>query len=259
MAGILNGIDALVDSELGLPKVGKAPHYHHRQSWEDLVRRQGAPDKWPTLISKMAALVETNWDGRRSRGVQNWRHTREGDIATRNSSLEKLIEKGIAKLGDDAWANQVPICSGVNDAHDGKRSVDLAYLNGEDLELIELKVDSNTPLFAAVEVLVYGLVYRLSRRHREALGYTLEKNPLVFNVRTVALKVLAPAGYYGAADAALRGIEDGVATGLGALPQDEYRMMFRFEHFGLSPERPEIITPEYCRGILGARAPMVER
>src|SRR5579859_421354 len=227
MAGILSGIDPLVDTALGVADVGEGqPHYQHRESWDRLAKLQGVPDRWPDLVSRMSSLIENNWDGRASRGLQNWRHSQERTIAKANASLEKCIEKGVVNVAGSAWTNQVPICSGVNDGRDGKRCVDLALLNGEDLELVELKVNSNTPLFAAVEVLIYGLVYRFSRRHRDTLGYTPRKNPLVFNVTRVALKVLAPGDYYGDRLGALKGIEDGIGIGLAALTDEGYRTTF---------------------------------
>jgi hypothetical protein len=260
MASILNGIDSLVDKTLDLAEVGKgSPHYGHRESWLRIMHREGAAAQWRTLIPDLASLIEGNWDWKESRGRQNWRHTQECKIADKNLSLEKCIEKGVANLGDSSWGNQVPICSGVNDGRDGKRSVDLANLSGSDLELIELKVDSNTPLYATVEVLVYGLVYRFSRRHRDALGYSPQSNPLLFAPHRVALKVLAPKAYYGDAAAALRGIEDGVTAALSGLPNEGYGMTFGFECFAEPPRSRDEITPSYCRDVILKRSPVVAR
>lgn len=259
MSGILMGVDPLVDAALNLTDVGREPHYQHMESWIRLSRQKGVPERWPKLIAEMATLIEANWTPQRSRGQQNWRHTKQLKIADRNPSPEKCLEKGIARFLDSSWSNQVPICSGLGDAHDGKRCVDLAHLSGDNLELIELKVDSNNPLFAAVEVLIYGLVYRLSRKHRETLGYQPSRNPLVFTPHSIALKVLAPADYYGSTETALKGMEDGICAGLAALPREDYRMAFLFESFRSPPITKDAITASLCEEIIQRRAPVVAR
>jgi hypothetical protein len=59
-----------------------------------------------------------------------------------------------------------------------------------------LKVESNTPLSAAIQVLRYALLLMLSRKHATLLGYSKERNPLVFDFGRVHLKVLAPIAYF---------------------------------------------------------------
>ena len=59
----------------------------------------------------------------------------------------------------------------------------------------KLKVGSDTPLYAAMEVLQYGLLYVFSRQYRDELHYT-DDRPLL-KARRIDLKVLAPAAYYG--------------------------------------------------------------
>jgi hypothetical protein len=94
-------------------------------------------------------------------------------------------------------------------------------------EFVELKIDSDTPVFAAIEILVYGLLWLLSRRDRELLGY--QSNPIL-DAETLRLSVLAPGTYYpGCPIAPLsRAINEGLHT-LG--PRFGISMDFRFTAF----------------------------
>lgn len=252
--GILDGVDAWVDDALKIGNVGMAPHYSHKESWLGLYRMEV---DWPWLVSAMASQIEENWNKHRAKAPKgspsrNWRNVPQPYRAESNRSQEKRLEKEIARL--KGWVNQVPTCSGVNGSGERKRSVDLARMVGTELELIELKVKSNTPLHAAIEVLIYGLLYRFSRKNREELGYTSEDNPLVFKPERVALKVLAPAGYYPDDRdglAALRRLEDGVAAGLAGLDTPGCRFVFSFECF--DPKEAFPITPQSCRAALERR------
>lgn len=260
MASILAGIDKLVDEALGITDVGREePHYQYKESWIRLIRQDGAPEKWRELVRKIASQIESNWDRKRSRGRQNWRHKKQLMIAEKNKSPEKRLEKRIAQFMDSSWSNQVPVCSGVNDGADGKRSVDLARFDGSELELIELKVESHTALYAAIEIPIYGLVYRFSRRHRKALGYTREENPLVFEPSWVALRVLAPAGYYCGNPVGFKGVEEGIQAGLAALSADDYRLTFCFERFDDTDTSKGLFTESVCKEVIARRGPVVCR
>ena len=62
-------------------------------------------------------------------------------------------------------------------------------------ELLELKVESDTPLFAAIEIINNGLTYLFSRRHRDRLGYR-ERDQAPLWADGIRFRVLAPAQYY---------------------------------------------------------------
>lgn len=238
MGSILRGINDLVDQHLGITHIGKTPHHKHKESWMHLGKTGTPPVDWPELVAAMADRIEANWDGKKCRGGRNWRSEKQPHVSADNTG-EKVLEKGIQEYCGPEWTNQVPICSGVNDANDGKRSVDLAHLDGDRLELIELKITSDTPLYAAIEVLIYGLVYCFSRTHRDQLGYTLARNPVVFTPSKVELKVLAPTNFYGSGnEITLRAIEEGISTGLAQLPMDGYGLTFAFEQFEPKPVLP---------------------
>jgi hypothetical protein len=90
--------------------------------------------------------------------LENWRFAKKTYIADRNTSPEKTLEKTIAKITDADWVNQVPTASGLwNASADTHRNIDLVHrLGPKQYEFIELKVETDTPLKAAMESLIYG-------------------------------------------------------------------------------------------------------
>jgi hypothetical protein len=129
----------------------------------------------------------------------------EAKISERNASREKQVEKRIALLaeqgcfGNDEWANQIPVASGLLDQHaDKKACVDLAQRKGPgSFDLIELKLDpaSGHALSAAMEALRYGVLYLFFRRSGRDLGY-LSAGSGLLGAQRIRLVVLAPANYY---------------------------------------------------------------
>lgn len=111
-----------------------------------------------------------------------------------NRSPEVLLERAIANacvaVGRNDWSNQVPIASGVvRPSAERRRAIDLVHKLAEGhFEFIELKIASDTPLYAAFEIISYAGVWLLSRR--EGCG-----NPLL-EAKRIDLRVLAPAAYY---------------------------------------------------------------
>ena len=91
----------------------------------------------------------------------------------------------------------MPVASGlVGSTTDKRGAVDLVYKESETkYSLIELKVNSNNPLFAAVEILLYGLLFVWSKNNLNVLGYDTRVQP-VLAATEVDLFVLAPAQYY---------------------------------------------------------------
>jgi hypothetical protein len=250
MPRILAGMDQLVNAEL-------RGNYEHARTFRRVMTRPADVD-WKALVSKAASQIDTNWDGRSSRSTKNWRSTPQGTIAAGNRSREKIVEKGVVQYLP-GWTNQVPTCSGVNGSSDRKRSIDLAYMNGTELELIELKIASDTPLLAAIEVLYYGLLYRFSRAQATSLGYNQASNPFVCcGATAVHLKVLAPQSFYAprALVPGMRTMADMLSDALNSLPPNGYRMSFIFEAFGRSfvaPTSPALVTRRWCLRVFSGR------
>lgn len=95
------------------------------------------------------------------------------------------------------------------------------------LELVELKIESDNPLFAAIEILKYGFVWLLSRRDQKALGY---RETRLLQASNVKLSVLAPSAYY--RDLKLDWLAQGLSEDIRTLGESAgVRMSFAFEEF----------------------------
>lgn len=68
-----------------------------------------------------------------------------------------------AYLETEGWGNDVPTASGLVNSGGRQMNVDLAHSVTDGFELIELKLESNTPYDAALQILRYGAVYMLYR------------------------------------------------------------------------------------------------
>jgi hypothetical protein len=199
-------------------------------------------------------VVADNWRRCRALGVssksaQNWRwRFPQTRIGAQNTSAELMLERAISeaceRVGSD-WANQVPIASGVAGPYgERRRAVDLVHrLAPAHFELIELKVASDSPLHAAIEIIGYCCVWLLSREP----GST---NPLLSATQIDAV-VLAPARYY--ARYRLQALEARLDEELAALGRAQgVDLRFRFEAFadelGQSP-----FTDERIAALLASR------
>jgi hypothetical protein len=114
-----------------------------------------------------------------------------------NISPETTLEKMLARTSDDSLVNQVPISSGLTGSRGNKRNIDMVLRCGDkEYEFIELKVitKTNTPIYASMEILLYGLIYLFSVNNREQLQYQ-DDNEL-FNATTIHLIALAPDSYF---------------------------------------------------------------
>lgn len=153
------------------------------------------------LPALVFGTVARNWaDGgaaaNLNRSRQNWRWTLQPQISAANRSPEVVLERAIAAAcvahQRSDWANQIPVASGlIAGAADGRRAIDLAQRRDDrHYELIELKVASDTPLYAAVELLGYASLLLLARQAPP------EHAPALLAADRVDLRVLAPAAFY---------------------------------------------------------------
>ena len=109
-----------------------------------------------------------------------------------------MLERAITILSKRGllsdWYNQIPVASGlINDRADRRAAIDLLRHRENQAAFVELKWASDTPVFAAIEILLYGLVFVFSMVHRNQLDY--RERPLL-GVNEVALEVLAPSEFY---------------------------------------------------------------
>jgi hypothetical protein len=235
---ILTGLDEIFDRHLRVEQIGSSlPHHRHRTS--ALRLSEGRPvgfDARRLLEEAYARLVSSLERSprfaRSGPSRENWRLEPQLDHSPQNSSLETTLERAIARAAGRDWANQVPAASGLWDhVADKRRAVDLVRRFGDrSFELIELKVESDTPLRAAVEIVQYGLLYALAReRYPEWERGSKE----LLQAKAVHLRVLAPIGYY--ASFALGWLEHDLDAGLRGLALERFGepllASFAFEAF----------------------------
>ena len=176
-SSILANVDPIIDRALGLTNIG----HKHKTSCRDLTETPVKDLDVAALIEKIYGKIEHNWDNStyHKRSKENWRFEKKRGISKKNDSPEVGLERAIIniprELWSDAldWVNQVPTASGLVDpSADGSRRIDLVHKCGDkEYEFIELKVGSDTPLYAAMEILKYGVLYIFAREHEEASKY----------------------------------------------------------------------------------------
>lgn len=239
---ILSGIDSFIDVFFGIEDVGESePHYKHIGSAKRLSGRNDSSFDVSSFLSDLYSIVERN-GGRSGRtpSQQNWRLQKIPAIKADNPSQEKQLEKAIARDLGEEWTNQMPTASGLVTSRERQRNIDLVHRRGvREFDLIELKVGSDTPLFAAIEILNNGMTYLFSRRHRDRLGYRESDHaPLWADV--IHLKVLAPAEYFEKYNYNFEWLERflnrSLVTLLDPTLDGSLRMDFGFERFSRSFE-----------------------
>lgn len=250
---ILKGVNELIDSELGLNDIGEAPHHRHKRSCDRLAKSPMAGIA-SDLIGNIYEKVEENWvSDYHQRSKENWRFEKNTRIDGDNGP-EVRLERAIVNIPEEiwpdakCWVNQVPVASGLVDPHaDGSRKIDLVHKSGEAYEFIELKIDSDTPLYAAMEILKYGVLYIFCRQDGRVSPFihTHEKENLL-QAKKIHLRVLAPAKYYEKYDRSwLEILETSINNGLAkflAQPKFafELEMDFKFETLSLILSRSPV-------------------
>ena len=204
MKSIAHGFDGIKDESLGLVDsgIGQPPHFRHRSSCKFLCANQPLRPDGAGLANALVTQVTRNWKAGQERGgaspsLQNWRFSRAGNMAPHNPSPEVTFERALVGVATERWANQVPTCSGVlgPDA-DHRRSIDIVERTGNgSFDFIELKIRSDTPLFAALEVLDYGVLYAFSRIYARSLNYNPGCSEII-DAHEIGLRVLAPTQFY---------------------------------------------------------------
>ena len=199
---ILIGVGTLVDDWLKTAPHGQPPYYRHKTAAQELFSRTVPITGTLEFLEASYKKIDCNWRKAREFGYsrpsrQNWRLKQHDTLSPSNRSPELLLERKIINEGGENWSNQMPVASGlVGPTTDKRATVDLVRREGEKkFSFIELKVDSNNPLFAAVEILLYGLVFVWSKNNMDSLGYEVSKQP-VLAATEVKLCVLAPNVYY---------------------------------------------------------------
>lgn len=199
---ILDGTGSLVDEWLQVKPKGKPPCYRHRSAAIDLSQRKTPITGTLGFLEASYAQIHANWlaavdAGYSNPSRENWRWKRHLEISRANLSPELNLERAIVNACGNDWSNQMPAASGlVGPATDKRAAIDLVYRENKEIySFIELKVDSNNPLFAAIEILMYGLLFVWSRNNCDRLGYDVREQP-VLEAKDITFAVLAPGDYY---------------------------------------------------------------
>lgn len=212
--GILKGVDEIVNAALfDIELINKGIHYRQKTACDQL--HQVSPQNFAAddLLEQVYVQIEKNWKEERPYkehpSKENWRFEPKTRIDPRNKSLEIQLERAIVNINQNMWpdvenwTNQVPTASGLWDhKYDKRRAIDLVHVYPgqnyyDTVEFIELKVDTKSghPAYAAMEVLLYGMLYIFSRRHLKELDYDVTEQPLL-RANAIHLVVLAPFRYY---------------------------------------------------------------
>ena len=223
--------------------------------------------RFEKLVFDLYERIDKN-RSKRPPSKSNWQPRRQTYLNPENESPEVLLERAIAILGTreilGGWYNQVPVASGlVDDRADKRAAIDLLLLEDGRAEFVELKWQSDTPVFAAFEILLYGLAYLFCYVNQENFCY--EESPLM-NVEEVSLRVLAPRTYYADSDQTwlCRGLHESIRTLVAAKTGNKLSMDFGFRAFPSKFDLPfkngeEVLemrrlpsNAERCRSIVSA-------
>ncbi len=242
------GLNELFDAHLGISK------WHKHKIQCALIPGQLKERDVRCLLSKMISQMEENHrkaDPNYPRSLKNWRLERREKRSEENKSKEIILERLLVNDPDDTWYNQVPTSSGLFHTYACRRNaIDLVHqLDESCYELIELKVDSDCPVYAAREILRYGVIYLFTRIY---LGENAFANKKLSYAKHIRLVVLAPRksfvefmNFEG-----LSVLEDKLNEGLSCYHQNqlpELRIDFQFQVFSDSFENevyPNLISLE---------------
>jgi hypothetical protein len=241
LESILKDVGKIIDEALCLKScgIGKEPHYEHKASCRKLLELAPPTFDATALIKKIYDKVESNWkEGiNYSPSTENWRFEPRTNIDVRNNDPEIKLERAIVSTQTQPpinWANQMPTSSGfVGPQADKHRNIDLIH-RCEDgaYEFIELKVDSDTPLYAAMEILQYAVLYIFSRENEQKMKWGSAKQKPLREATVIHLRVLAPCSYYEGYN--LDWLEENICNGLKAFlagRTPKLQMDFRFDAF----------------------------
>ncbi|MEE9206012.1 MAG: hypothetical protein V3U50_03410 [Acidimicrobiia bacterium] len=233
-SGIFDGTDAIIASFFGLRDDQHLKQQSVSRGLDDPGNVDGG---FLALVSSLYGRIESNHTSRLP-SRENWRSKRVTTLSDHNKSPEVLLERAVAMLGEAGtmpdWLNQVPVASGlINDRFDKRAALDLVKLEDDVARFVELKWESDTPAYAAFEVLRYGLVYLFSRVNVVEFGYADRR---MMRVGRVDLQVLAPTVFFDKHDLGWleRGLDHAVDDISRQKTSDQLSMGFEF--LALPPE-----------------------
>jgi hypothetical protein len=155
----------------------------------------------------------------------------------------------------------MPTASGLVNSRSRQMNVDIAHELTDGIELFEVKVASDTPYDAALQILRYGAIYRLYRMEPE-LATRFRFNNVIRSKR-VALRVLAPHCYYAHSDVDLPSLEmqlDRQVRHFAEHMVGQLEMSFEFLAFPVSFNyQPGMDRRAICDAVRNRRSPFVSQ
>jgi hypothetical protein len=151
----------------------------------------------------------------------------------------------------------IPTASGVFSSGDRRTSIDLGCRANNTLTFFELKWwDGDNPLYAAMEILAYGLMWLQARIRCEEMHYVDASRRLrpALDAQTVRWVVLAPERYY--KRYVVKTFERAMSEAIAALAEKKLRGItasFAFEQLAI--EQPTLPSDE-IRQVLSQRKPV---
>ena len=168
---------------LGIPKdkvrFGAEPRYKSIASAKFLSSNRGLEQsEQHDIVAEAYELIESDLSSRKlTPSKKLWVPRVRFDWSTDHETAEVPLERSVAGLfrlyrllltenpqADPVWFNQIPVSSGIIQHGKGSRAIDLVCRRSRgQYDFVELKfpkgAPTETPLFAALEVLKYGLIY----------------------------------------------------------------------------------------------------
>ncbi len=170
------------------------------------------------------------------------------------SGSEEILERAIVRHSTKTWFNQLTVASGFN-VEGPRKAMDLVLQldsRGSRFRFIEMKAirGTNNPVFAAVELIQYGLLYRWFRDNQRHIRLPQGSRTLL-DASHIEFEVLAPKEYYLCGEyplAPLLGLERKLNSAFGILGNGLPSMSFRFAYvdFPLKPDEqvPLLTNPK---------------
>ena len=215
----------------------------------------------PSIVRELFSALDHMWqkaiesdDFRTSNENFRW-HKPQLKLSKKNSSPEVTLERQLINACIEArrvdWSNQVPVASGIAGPRAFKhRAIDLVHRWAPDgFEFVELKVGSNTPLYAATQIMLYGFLWLLARRDQRRLKHA---GSPILSASRLKLSVLAPLEFYARKETTL--LQRFFLQGLEAVGADQgVDLDFRFTAFEPAFKWPTQLSPEDLVRLLDQR------
>ena len=236
--GLFSAVNSIIDDLLGIPDDVK--HYGHpprcmRKAAANFLNQAKQASGLPLLVTTIYNQMLQNWCNRNVKAVPTkklWVPRTRKDWSYEFGSAEVPLERSAVELfkfysvlshrideqpnPDLMWFNQIPTATGVVSSREIKNAVDLVCRTAKGCyDFVELKFPrkggvSETPLFAALEILKSGIAYLFARSHLAELrnvGYepTIDKTDAeqlkasaleILEAEHINLCVLAPRYFY---------------------------------------------------------------